>query len=290
MNAPRGDRGEISLIGLLVATVLSLIILLAVLDTFDNTQRQTTVLTARNANQDTARAASDALAAAARNLASPTPDQPRAIDRALPFDLIFQDVDPAGPNAGQNTSNVRRERWCLGTDGSLYGQRQTWTTATVPAAPAATSCPASGWATTSVDVKGLRNLATAPQRALFTYDAAALSEIAAVHVDMYLDEDPTRDPPEVRLSTGVFLRNQNRPPTASFTATPTPQGIVLNASASTDPEGQPLTYSWLDGGAPVGAGVTASYKVVAGSTHALSVRVQDPAGLTATSPVQTVRG
>lgn len=285
-----GDAGEISLPGLLIAIVLSLMVLTAVLDTFAGAQSQSTLLTARNQNQQTARAATDQIAAALRNLASPTPDQPQAIDRAGPFDLIFQDVDPAGPNAGQNLANVRRERWCLGTNGTLYAQRQTWTTSGVPAAPTTTACPGTGWSASSVVVTNLTNRATTPARPLFTYDAAALTDIAGVHTDLFLDEDPTRDPPEVRVSTGVFLRNQNRRPVASFTAVPTAQGVVLNASASTDPEGQPLGYTWLDGNTVVATGVTATYKVPAGTTHSFSVTVQDPAGLTDTAPAQAVTG
>lgn len=286
----RGDRGEITLPGLLTASVLSLVVLAAVLDTFAGAQSQTTAMTARNENQQTARAASDELAAALRNLASPTPDQPQAIDRADAFDLVFQDVDPAGPNLGQNLTNVRRERWCLGTTGVLYAQRQTWTSATVPAAPATTGCPGSGWPRTNVVAEHLTNRVGATARPLFTYDAAALTDIAAVHVDLLVDEDLTKEPPEVRLATGIFLRNQNRRPTAVFTASPTAQGIVLNASASADPEGQPLSYTWLDGATVVATGVTAIYKVTANTSHPLSVRVQDPAGLTGTSATQTVVG
>ncbi|WP_354698125.1 hypothetical protein DSM112329_03790 [Paraconexibacter sp. AEG42_29] len=289
MIGARDDRGEITLPGLLVASALSLILMTAVLSSFENAQSQSTQLTARNGNQQTARQASDNLAAALRNLASPTPDQPQAIDRAGAYDLVFQDVDPAGPNNGQNLTNVRRGRWCLAGDGTLYSQRQTWTTAAVPPVPSATACPGTGWSQTSVAVARLTNLAGTP-RPLFSYDAGVLTDIAGVHVDMYVDEDPSRAPPEARLVTGVFLRNQNRRPTALFTAAATAQGIVLNASASTDPEGQPLRYTWLDGTTVVDDGITTTYKVTAGTWHTMSVRVQDPAGLISTSAAQAVRG
>ena len=65
---------------------------------------------------------------------------------------------------------------------------------------------------------------------------------------------------------------------------------MLNASASADPEGQPLTYTWLDGGTAVDTGVTATYQVTTGTQHVLSVRVADPSGLTSTSATQTVTG
>lgn len=289
-RCPQGDRGEITLPGLLVAMSISLIVMLAVLDTFDNAQRQSTELTARNGDQQSARVASDAFAAALRNLASPTPDQPQAIDVAGPYDLTFQDVDPAGPNAGQNTTNVRRTRWCLDTAGTVWQQRQTWVSAGVPAVPSTASCPGSGWPATVVAVQKVTNRLAVPPRPLFTYDAVPLTDIASVHVDLQLDEDPTRAPGAVQLATGVFLRNQNRRPVAAFTATKTAQGIVLNASASADPEGHLLTYAWRDAGTTVGSGVTMTYKVTAGTSRPLSVEVRDPAGLTATSPVQVVVG
>jgi hypothetical protein len=43
------------------------------------------------------------------------------------------------------------------------------------------------------------------------------------------------------------LRNQNRVPIADMgTPIPTAQGVILNGSASVDPEGQPLKYCWVD--------------------------------------------
>ena len=286
---PAGDRGEISLIGLVIAATISLTVLVSVLDTFDGAQAKVIDTTLRNDNQQGARAAGDQIAAALRNLASPTPDQPQAIDRATPYDLVFQDVDPLGPNSGANTTNVRRERWCL-SGSTLYGQRQTWTSATVPAMPSVAACPGTGWGTTTVVAQQITNTARGQNRPLFTYDSTVLTDISQIHLDLWVDGVPDVDPAESRVSTGAFLRNQNRRPSAAFTASPTAQGIVLNASASADPEGQSLTYTWLDGATTVGSGVTLVYKVTAGTTHNLSVRVADPAGLTATSAVQAVVG
>lgn len=285
----RGDGGEISLIGLLVSSALSLIILGAVLTTFENAQSSANALTLRNDNQQMARAATDELALQLRNLASPTADQPQAVDRALPYDLIFQDVDPLGPNSGQNLSNVRRERWCLAANASLYVQQQTWTSATVPAAPADTACPGPSWPKTRVVVERVRNLASSPQVPVFAYNATSVTDISAIHVDLQLDVDAVRKPGPTRTATGIFLRNQNRRPVASFTAVPTAQGIILNASASADPEGHVLRYSWLDGGTQIATGVTATFKPASGTVHQLSVVVTDPAGLSATAAVQTVR-
>lgn len=284
------ERGEINLVGLLVASTLALLLMTSTLAILNGTQTEGEVLAGHADAEQRVRSATDLLADLLRNLASPTPDQPQAIDRATPYDLVFQDVDANGPNAGQNTANVRRDRWCLTPGGVLYQQRQTWTTAAIPAVPSTAACPGSGWTTTTVMADKVTNTSGGQSRPVFTYDATALTDISAVHVDLYVDADPTRKPPETRMTTGVFLRNQNRRPTAVFSAVPSAQGIVLNASASTDPEGQPLSYAWFDGASQVATGVVATYKVVAGTSHTLTVKVTDPAGLTSTAPTQTVVG
>src|SRR5205823_887029 len=70
--------------------------------------------------EDRARQAEEAIARDLRNLASPTPSQPQAVDRAGGRDLVFKTVDPVGPNAGQNTANVERVRYCLDSAGRLW--------------------------------------------------------------------------------------------------------------------------------------------------------------------------
>ena len=85
---------------------------------------------------------------------------------------------------------------------------------------------------------------------VFSYNAAALTAITTVRADLFIDLEENRGPTATELSTGVFLRNQNRAPVASFTASASPSEIILNGSASSDPEGDPLTYEWFVGGSP----------------------------------------
>lgn len=78
------------------------------------------------------------------------------------------------------------------------------------------------------------------------------------------------------------------PPVASFTATATGLQVALDASASTDPEGQALTYSWnFGGGQPAGTGRTASATYAAAGTYDVTLTVRDPGGNEAstTTPV-----
>jgi hypothetical protein len=76
---------------------------------------------------------------------------------------------------------------------------------------------------------------------------------------------------------------------ASFTyAVSGSSAIVLNGSASYDPEGDALQYSWLDNGIKKGDGVTYSLPVTANSNHSIQLQVFDPATLQNTSPAQSV--
>ena len=98
-------------------------------------------------------------------------------------------------------------------------------------------------------------------------------------------------PAELELSTSVFLRNQNREPTAAMTGTilnPTSRLIQLNGSASQDPESQSLSYAWyMDGGATaIGSGIVLQFTVPAG-VHTFQLKVLDPAGLEGDSTIYT---
>jgi len=279
------ERGEMSLTGLIMACLLLVVVLGATLTLFDGFVAKAGDQTRRTDAQDAARTAADQIARNLRNLASPTPDQPQALDLAGASDLIFKTVDPAGPNAGTNATNTQRVRYCLDAVGQLQQQTQTWTTATVPAVPASATCPAAGWNQTAVAASSIVN-GVVP---VFSYDTAVLTDISQVHVDLRVDTDTTKAPPPTSLSTGVFLRNQNRRPVASFAAARTSGGFVLNGSASADPEGDVLSYDWYDGATKVGTGITFTWTgLVAGSNHQVKLQVTDPAGLVGTSAAQAL--
>jgi hypothetical protein len=283
------DRGEVGLTALLAGMTIMLAVGGAVLTTFDLFVRGDRQVVRAADDQQAARAAIELLSRELRSLASPTTEQPQAVDRVGPYDLVFQTVHPGLP-AGSNTTGAKRVRYCLpAAGGLLHVQTQTWTTSVPPAVPADTSCPGSGWTGGStVAAQHLTNRTASPATPAFVTNSMTLTDVSAVHVDLVVDRDPADDVDAARISSGVFLRNQNRRPVAAFSATRTPQGIVLNGSASSDPEGQPLTYEWFSGTTAVGTGLTLTMPATSGTTYQLSLRVSDPAGLETTAATQAL--
>jgi len=228
----------------------------------------------------------DRMARGLRNMASPTDitsvagTLPRAIDRNQSFDLVFKDVQDVKVAGSLNTPNVRRVRFCLdkttATNGKLWQQIQTWTTAAFPALPASTSCPGTAWPTTKLVGENVVNGA----RPIFYYNATDPRDVTEVTSTLYVDVNPARDPTESTLQSSVYLRNQNRKPNAVFSLALANSGttIIMNASESTDPEEKPLSFTWyIDGTEVVGEGandVVHTATVTAG-THTVKVAGSD---------------
>jgi PKD repeat protein len=59
--------------------------------------------------------------------------------------------------------------------------------------------------------------------------------------------------------------------------------ITLNGTASTDPQGQSLTYAWNFGDSSTGTGATPTHTYAATGTYSVSLTVTDTAGLTGTA-------
>jgi PKD repeat protein len=96
----------------------------------------------------------------------------------------------------------------------------------------------------------------------------------------------------VTATTTRAVTIQNRPPTASFTATPSTAlsgtSIAFNASASTDPDGTVAKYEWdLDGNGSyetdTGKTATTSQTYATPGTRTVGMRVTDNEGGTATT-------
>jgi Tfp pilus assembly protein PilW len=283
----RCERG-LGLPELLVATVLTSVLLLAtfaILTGFGNAaQRNVT----QNRAQGVARTTIDSMARELRNAGGPG-TAGSAVARALSWDVVFLAVNPVSAGSGTNTYSVQRVRYCVDSTSTLWRQVETWTTSTVPTVPTATACPHSSFGSQATVSTEIVNRTLTPNRPLFTYDAAAAADVRSVTIDLYADNDITKLPSAQRLTTAVFLRNQNRAPTAGFSATATGnRHVLLNASSSSDADGDLLSYTWYDGTTVIGDGAVLDYTTPATGTRTFSVRVSDPAGAAAMSATQTV--
>ncbi len=306
-----GNERGLTLPELLVAMSLMVVILLATLSVFDATHRNESRNQLQNDALEQSRVTIDQVARQLRNLANPT-SAGTTIRSAQPYDVIFQTSDPSKTWV----------RYCLKTTGS--GASTTGTLYYSVTAGALTSseegaCPGTGWPAgfPRVVATNVTNQLDGANRPLFSYSCATPlaptqacpaddhSKITYIGTDAFVDINPAKAPAERRVASGVYLRNQNEPPTASFTWAPAgTKTVVLNASASDDPEGRTLHYYWWKGSGTIGTtsddsclpavgptatfigeGVTLTYRLPATDTNTnplITLVVKDPGCLSAT--------
>jgi hypothetical protein len=175
------------------------------------------------------------------------------IARATSGDFIFQTSDPERTWVRyclQTRSTGRVWLWSLNTAGSVTSAMSG-------------ACPGTGWDRADVLAQNVTNSAANRDYPLFDYGCvqtapascpsttADLDRITNITMQLLIDDDLTVAPPEARLVSAVYLRNQNEPPTAAFAARPlATRQVLLNASGSTDPEGRTLRFMWFKAPAP----------------------------------------
>ena len=206
---------------------------------------------------ENARRGLDVAARQLRNLANPTVTASTTIDRAEDYDFIFQTSDPAKTWV----------RYCLQTTGPASpNAARLWESESATAALSAgdaVGLPGNGLGELAHRVlEGLQPCRwCGPQ--LFEYECgpgaaatcpattAEYARITNVGIELFVDNRVGDSLREMRVSTAVFLRNQNEPPVAGATVTrKAPKTVVLNGSGSTDPEGRTLEFFWFKGTAP----------------------------------------
>lgn len=284
------ERGT-TLIEMLVVIALMIPVLSVTLGSFELFDRTNRTTQLQNDAQDQARTLIDRQAKELRNLASPqngTADQRNSLDKLGAYDIIFKTVDPVKQSGSENERNVRRVRYCVeggtASPGTLWAQSQTWIAPTTPPVPAAAAgadapCPDRGdstWQSTRVAAENIVNRYGGADRPIWSYNAPLAEDVTAVREALFVDVNPGKAPLESKLSSGVFLRNQNREPVAAISVSVQSGGrLLLNGSASTDPEGRPLTFAWtLDGGQPR-KGIVSSYEGVGSGPHTVELTVKD---------------
>jgi prepilin-type N-terminal cleavage/methylation domain-containing protein len=271
MRALRRQDG-FTLIELLVAMVLSAIVFGATLTVLDVYLRQANATTQRNDAQDLARLAIDRIVRQLRNVASPL-TTPKLLERATPYDIVFQTIGAQQGGAGGNTSGAERVRYCVPPDTTpgtpadevLISQTQTWATSTPAADPWSSDpsvtipCPDTTFAqqpngiiiataitnrsqsapclgVSGQPVFGFNGVCTAP---------TDLTQISTIQVHLFVNPTPNLPGATTELQSSAFLRNKQHAPIASFTPYPTGGGgVVLDAGSSYSPDGEQLSYSW----------------------------------------------
>jgi type II secretory pathway pseudopilin PulG len=297
------EEGGFTITEVLIAASLMVVVLGAAISPFVLLGRTQRITTNQNDAQDSAR---NAVAVITRNLRNTT-GQNQLVNLADPYDLVVETVDSTPKPAGsQNTRNIMRVRYCLDTTsidasstaGLIWEQDFRWTTGTPPATMPSGTCPDPAWGSRRVIADHVTNRATWTNRPaanpLFTYypNSAALDTITSIRVSLDSDRVWNQQPAETELTSGILLRNQNGSPTASFNVTAGTAGskkLTLNAGASSDPEGLPLTYRWCDvttvtlcdDTTRVGTGVLYTYTAPAAGTRKIQLQVFDIGGLQA---------
>jgi prepilin-type N-terminal cleavage/methylation domain-containing protein len=244
----RADDG-FSLVELLVTTVIMGVVFSAALGVIDMFQRQAVATDTRGDAQDATRRAADEISQRLRGVVGS--GSAAAVDRSATNDLVFRVVDPASPpvSGGANAARLMYVRFCVNaTTKVLYEETFHWTTATAPNAPdnAAGSpypCPGTGWQTVNSIATGIITTGGS----IFTFLPSA-SAVAQVNIDLTIDKDTTKQPPAVRIRTGVSLRNLNQPPTVVLNcAAVGGSQVICDAFGTADPDGGALTYAWSYG-------------------------------------------
>jgi len=274
-----------TLIELLVTMAISTIVFgatLSVLDVFQKDNRNDQL---RHENQDNARTAMDMIARQLRNVAAPSSGAPGALLLTKNYSMLFDTIDNSSSYSwGANTSHTMMVRYCLNNSNPenevLWQQVKRWKTASEET-PAPSGCPdTSGFFESNRQlVQNVVNRIGGQTRPAFIYSAATAPQTASVEINMFLDINPGHPPGETQLTSGVGLRNANRPPVAEFTATQVNEFVRLDASGSSDPDGLALTYKWWkDGVVQESANQVYEPKETKGN-HTYKLEVVDPGGL-----------
>ena len=137
-------------------------------------------------------------------------------------------------------------------------------------------CPGHGWTSSQVVVDYVTNVRAGLDRPVFRYECAfgtactasetTYDQVVGVLPEIFIDTVADRAPTELRLSSGVFLRNQNQAPVARFEWTPSAsRTVVLNAAGSSDFEGRSLRFYWFDEALPAAANIDCDRPTASGS-------------------------
>lgn len=295
-RAPGGERGFV-LTEVLLVMVIGTLLLGATLLTFQRFVTNSNQNDVRNDTIEIARTGLDLQAKQLRNLAQRTTD-PVIVTPVGADELIFQTSDPTRTWV----------RYCMDssdpTNGRVFQQNKALpvgSTSSPVTADMRSGCPGSGWTTTRLVAENVVNRIDGLDRPMFAYQCAGggsaclapanSDQIIGIGSTLYIDTKPANGPGAERVTSGVYLRNQNQAPVARFTATSVSgasRTLLLNASGSSDYEQRTLSYFWFEGSMPTAIdcrqpGTSSSPPPWGGNFISRSLTVQHQFGGTATS-------
>ena len=269
MRALRKEHG-FTLIEALVAMGLAIVVFGATLTILDVYMRQSNGVTQRFDAQNQARVAVDRIIRQLRNVASPL-STPKLLERATPYDLVFQTI---GTSSSTNPSGTERVRYCIPQDttsGSasheeLIVQTQTFATAsndpwssdptvTIPC-PDTTFVPSvSGQPQYTVLANSVVNrYKQVANDFAFNYNDGLdgnyvtsndIPNISTIQLSLWVNPTPTLAGATTELQSSAYLRNKQHAPVANFTPYYLGNGsVILNGGTSYSPDGEQLSYAW----------------------------------------------
>jgi hypothetical protein len=289
MSRLRNEDG-ITMIELLMAVLVGLVVFATTVTAFAAFANQSRRSERQATAQDQARRAVDRMlvglrsAMAAYNDPSQTPI----------YNLASNDLIYLAPGDGMNTTRNARglvfTRYCLDTttltNEKLYVQTYIYDSSSGRTPPSTGNCPAGGaWATQRIVAENIVNMNQSPTVPLFTSKTDASGNVTDVLVNAVVDADTANPPAPIQLQSAVGLRNLNRTPTAVLACQASNGHAICDASASTDPDGQTLTFAWQQNGTALSE---TSYRLdqpslTSGTTYTFTVTATDSGGLSSTA-------
>jgi type II secretory pathway pseudopilin PulG len=283
------EEGGFALTELLVAMILMAAVLgtsLAVFSTFSNQSRR---VDSQSRAQNAARRAIDRVVVQLRSATAGNVTGGQPIETATANDLVFL-VPTGSPSLTDNARGVVHTRYCLdsstATNEVLWLQTAPYNTTSNSAPPSTTACPSASWPNQQRIADHLVNQFQSPAVPLFTTRTDSSGVVTNITVRAFVDANTTADPKATDLQSSAILRNLNRIPIAELSCQALSNGHALcDASASSDPDGDNLTYSWaMDGSPVVGSSNRLDQSGLAShSTHSFTVTVTDTSGLTSST-------
>jgi prepilin-type N-terminal cleavage/methylation domain-containing protein len=324
MSFLRREHG-FTLIEALVAMAIAVVVFGATLTILEVYMRQSNGVTQRFDAQNQARVAVDRIIRQLRNVASPL-TSPKLLERATPYDLVFQTI---GSSNGANVAGTERVRYCIPDDTSsgsssndeLISQTETWSTSSTPADPWSSDpsvtipCPDTTFAAQPNGVvlassvvnryKQTGPPGTSAEQPAFAFNngtlpegnsvtASDLSSISTIQVNLWVNPTPKVKGATTEIQSSAYLRNKEHSPVATFTYSAIGNGaVILNAGTSYSPDGQQLSFKWnctsCSGTTSLSSATDGlvSWQPGAG-TYTVTVTVKDQDGLSTTSDPGTV--